>query len=415
MIISTQVPKILLIVGGNPIGNDAGAIFLKEICSRYPKPFLSLFFLPRLETYWNLPEEWLGIKVNYSCHPLDQLNVPLLKHSVLFNDLLQIVGKYIQIPQIIGKLVKIIEKEHIQKVWFVLNSPSMIFLAGEFIKIKKISMICTVWDPPERFIADLNFNEQKANKLLDIFGLILKSSEMVGVASENMQIEYEQRYGISSIRQIHGLDESLWRIPTQNQVESEEFIIGFAGNMYATTEYSALLSALDEVNWKIDGKHISIWFIGKDKPNNSRDDQSIQYFGWRSLSETLELLSQTDITYVPYWFDDSYSITTRLCFPNKISTYLAAGKPILYHGPGSGSPAKLMDRYPIGLCCNSLESEKIISCIRRFIIDQTLYQNATMYGQKALMEEFNLKVFLQRFSELVGIEENVMIMFKNNE
>jgi hypothetical protein len=131
----------------------------------------------------------------------------------------------------------------------------------------------------------------------------------------------------------------------------------------------------------------------------------IEYLGWQSPEKTIELMSQVDVTYLPYWFDRSHSLSVRLCFPSKLTTYLAAGRPVLFHGPKDSSPAHFFSRFPVGLCCHSLEEPEIIESLRRFIIDRKFYALATQAGQAALDQELDLRVFRRRFATLIGIEE----------
>lgn len=402
-----KIPKILLIVGGDPTGRDAGTIFLESLCSHYRNDKLVPLFFSRTSTD-DLPTKWLGFDVKYLPHPHERfLNI---KFPVLnfFNSLIHIPIKRFLIPRLSKKVVHYLKNERIELIWAILNTPSMIYLVRDVIDKTNIPVVCTIWDPPERFSTDFGMDSKTEQRMLNDFEFILKNAKRVGVASEGMQIEYQERYGIKSIRQIHSISESHWIPPTLKMIHDQELIIGFAGNLYASREYRALLSALDSVNWSIEGHTISIWIIGMDRPRTGPENPAIKYCGWKSVDETISLLSKTDITYVPYWFDPKYEITTRLCFPNKISTYLAAGKPILYHGPVRSSPTVFMKRYPVGMCCHSLERADIIDCLRRFIIDPELFESAVIYGQIALREELNQKNFLNRFAELIGVGESYL-------
>lgn len=183
-------------------------------------------------------------------------------------------------------------------------------------------------------------------------------------------------------------------------------MIGFAGNLYARDSWQAFLNALSSINWQLADRKITVWLIGRREPRDRKDKALVKYFIWRSLKKTIDLLAKTDITYLPYWFDKKHSFFARVCFPNKLSVYLAAGKPVFFHGIKDSSPACFFRQYPVGPCCHSLEKSEIIKSLRRFITDKKLYSSAVRAGQKALDEELNLSVFLGRFAKLVGIKEN---------
>ena len=121
-------------------------------------------------------------------------------------------------------------------------------------------------------------------------------------------------------------------------------------------------------------------------------------------------MSEVDVAYLPYWFDESYSIAVRLSFPSKFSTYLASGRPVFFHGPEDSSPANFIKKFPVGLCCHSLEESEIIRCLERFITDKDFYASATEAGQRALNQELNLDIFLSHFTELIGISKEKLLV-----
>jgi hypothetical protein len=241
------------------------------------------------------------------------------------------------------------------------------------------------------------------------FEKVMSMSERCGVASEAMGEEYGNLYGVESVVMIHGVHPKLMKPPAKELTSDKLFTIGFIGAWYAKNEWLALLSALSSVNWQIEGRKVAIRVLSTDLSVRAHDEMNIEYLGWRSVAETVELLSQVDITYLPYWFDESYSLSVRLCFPNKLSTYLAAGRPVLFHGPKDSSPVRFFNRFPVGLSCHSLENTEIIESLRRFIVDVEFYSDATEAGQKAREQELNLQIFRSRFASLIGIEENDLL------
>ena len=135
----------------------------------------------------------------------------------------------------------------------------------------------------------------------------------------------------------------------------------------------------------------------------------IEYLGWRPVRETIKVMAQTDVTYLPYWFDKSRQFFVHLCFPNKLSTYLAAGRPVIYHGPEESSVAKFFQRFPVGPCCYSLEPDAIVDSLNRLISDPRFYAYSVRAGQDALNKELSLEVLRRRFASLMGIEESQLL------
>jgi hypothetical protein len=104
-----------------------------------------------------------------------------------------------------------------------------------------------------------------------------------------------------------------------------------------------------------------------------------------------------DIAYLPYWLDEKYHYVTQMCFPTKLTTYLAAGVPILYHGPSDGSPARFLAKYPAGIGCHTADSADIIKTIERFVTEKDFYPKAASAIENARTGEYNLNVFESRF------------------
>jgi hypothetical protein len=129
----------------------------------------------------------------------------------------------------------------------------------------------------------------------------------------------------------------------------------------------------------------------------------VEFAGTMSLTDTIKSLRQTDIAYVPYWFDHGHSHIVKTAFPSKISAYVAAGIPILYHGPKESTPTDFMDKYKIGLCCHSLNPNDILQSIRSLLLNQELRNTALLECQRALKEELGLDVMLERFAVLIGM------------
>ena len=116
----------------------------------------------------------------------------------------------------------------------------------------------------------------------------------------------------------------------------------------------------------------------------------------------MDLLGDSDACYLPYWIDPKYGSVVRLAFPSKLSLYLAAGKPVFFHGPGTSSPVVFFEKYPVGVCCHTLEKKDILDSLCRLIFDKELYEQSTKNGRKALKEVFDMHVIENRFREFIG-------------
>jgi glycosyltransferase involved in cell wall biosynthesis len=298
-----------------------------------------------------------------------------------------------------------VQEQRVDLVWVFPAGATLTYVTRKVICVLKTPFVVTVWDPPDYFAAHLRLNRINLRILQKDFANILLKAVRCGVASEGMKEEYENLYGTKCIIQIHGVDPRLRQAPAKGISKDGQIVIGHAGNWHGQQEWEALLSALTSVNWSIDGREVTVRVLGSHILVKTQGRTRIEYLGWRSQEETIKLLSDMDIMYLPYWFDKRFGVSVRLCFPNKLTAYLAAGRPVLFHGPEDSSPARFFRRFPAGVCCHSLEKSAIIECLHRLVNDRELYASAVQAGQRALDEELNQQVFLRRFAELIGIQE----------
>jgi hypothetical protein len=96
----------------------------------------------------------------------------------------------------------------------------------------------------------------------------------------------------------------------------------------------------NDVAWNLAGKNVRIRFLGREYELNGSQlaPNRIEKLGYLPQDKTIRHLSECGILYCPYFFDEKRKEISKTSFPSKLSTYLAAGKPIFYHGPGYGLP-----------------------------------------------------------------------------
>jgi len=404
-----SVPHLLLLTGTPPGYPGVGGIFLHDLCISYAKGSLSCFTVapPHCRSVatdldW-LPMVYAPIPSPYEFKALGSWSTRLSRF---------LSWRYInmiKIPALVEGIVQFGRRQRIEMVWAVLNGPLLFGIAGKVASELEVGLATTIWDPPEYLIMNGGFDRFLRRALLGDFEKALSMSVKCGVASEGMAEEYEEKYGVDPVVLIHGVHPGLRRPPTTGLTTERQFIIGFVGSLYAWREWQALLSALSKVNWQIEGRDIVIRVLGSGASFYSQGKAHIEYLGWRPFEETIDLMSQVDVAYLPYWFDESHKLSVRLCFPNKLTAYLAAGKPVLFHGPKDSSPARFFRRFPVGLCCHSLEEAEIVESLRRFVTDREFYAAAGQAAQMAIDQELDLRIFRRRFATLIGIQEDELV------
>jgi glycosyltransferase involved in cell wall biosynthesis len=403
-----SVPKILLITGTLPYSYGVGGIILGDLCDLYPRDHLCCF--ADASTDFSVPA-WLpttyATKLHFpGYHFLRRARFTFLRRIAEGID--QLDARYRRWPGIVHDVVKLGQAHQVDIVWAVLDSPMTIYLAAKVAARLSVPLHAQIWEPAER-VGQLNqVNRLLVGLLLRDFDRTIQYARCCAVVSEAMRNEY-QTVSPRTIIVRHGLEEKHWRPPSDSLHDDSQLVIGFAGSLYASQEWIALIRALNEVNWRIHDRDVKIVLLSQRCPVITSQAAHIEYYGWRPVAQVLEILSRADILYLPYWLDPQYETTVKLAFPTKLSTYLAVGKPVLYHGPADSSPAHFMHMYPFGYMCNSLESEEILHVLSRFSIEHTEYRIMAAQTHIAREEELSFARFKRSFAEFIGVSEDSLV------
>jgi hypothetical protein len=290
----------------------------------------------------------------------------------------------------------------------ILNSPNAICLAERLVEASAAPLVVTVWDDAEYLASSHHFDPWTTRAMLRSFTSVLRRSRRVAVASEGMADLYAARYNVRGIPLMHGIHPSLWQTPVTPTAGKRRYVVGFAGSLHCKTEWNAFVAAVADWN-RTEPSEIRIRFIGHFPRFGARMAPFVEQAGSLSLPDTLKELATTDVAYVPYWFDPSRAWAAKTAFPSKLSAYVAAGVPVMYHGPAESSPAIFLRRYAVGLSCHSLDSAAIKDTLRALLFDQAVRAVAVKEQRRALEEQLGAEAMLARFAEFVGMDRSALL------
>ncbi len=395
-----MVPKVLLLVQGDPNASGIGNIFLKDLVQHYPGNRLLRFSLTPTP---GGPKRSVWCGHSTVTHYIPYATLPLASSYFHWKFSL------FDVHQIVYEVKDLIHTQGVELIWAVLNSGFMITLTKELIEVMDIPFVSTVWDAPEYFLQNYHLDPLAKRRMLQDYSRILERSVRLSVSSDSMRNVFWQRYKILGIPLIHGLPQDLWRDKALYHIPNDHLTIGFAGSLYAKREWNAFLTALQSVGGGLDKKQVQIQFVGRFPRKFAHKAPFVKFRGYCSLPETLAILAKTDIAYLPYWFAARREYIVRTSFPNKMSTYLAAGLPIFFHGPRDSSPAEFIQNYPVGICCHSLKSPDILESLRELVNNPDRLQDITVARKVALQNALGLDVMLNQFSALIGISRDQLV------
>ncbi|MCF6289776.1 MAG: glycosyltransferase [Desulfobacterales bacterium] len=295
-------------------------------------------------------------------------------------------------------------REHrIDKVLMILDTTTTIAMGAEVARQLSVPLLSLVWDAPEYFLVGRKWDRFTRNKLLARFGETLGLSEKVAVVSETMQKDYKKKYGARTVIVRHGLRmedsiEQAARFSTPT-----DFVIGFAGGLYALSAWEALLQALAECDWHIAGRQVVLKVLGWNFHFRTKKKMNIHFLGWRSPEEAAAILAGCNVNYLPHPFEPELYHLAHYSFPTKMSTYLAAGRPVFVHAPPQSSLTPFCTRNQVGMLCESLDPAEIIAGLKKLASDQDYYSESARQVFALTRTEFNKEHFLRSFAEFIGI------------
>ena len=397
-------PKIcpVLLIADDPGGQHAGSVFLETLGSAFPPEALIRVSMTGRGGAGEQTRRWLGHSHRKMALPFNDIPWCLRAFKRQCLPVLHVLLRLVRVPRAVKDVEFLIAQKKVKAIWAVLGSPATIYVAQLVASRTGLPLIGLVWDPPERWILEGQVDRFNGIRMLSAFDWCIRHCKSLGVASEGMQAGYQKRYGMHSEVLIHGVSTDLQMTPPRAVNEGDWFTIAFAGSLYASQEWEAFVAALDATDWQIAGKRIRVRTLGSAIRMTSKRGVQVEYCGWRPVPEVIRIISESDVSYLPYFISPRWRQIVDECFPNKLSVYVAAGKPVFFHGPEDCSPARFLKRYPAGVCCGSLEKSDILNKLRILAEDSDLYEQSCLMANRAFLDELNETVFLKRFERLLS-------------
>ncbi|MDD5544831.1 MAG: glycosyltransferase [Acidobacteriia bacterium] len=406
---SPSVPKFLLLSGTPPGPQGVGGIILQELCRLYPDGKLAASLLVPPGWKQTLPEDLAHLPVQWGTTQFEHLGqVRFGKAGKLGAWILKQNRFKSHVHTLLEETCEFARNQNIEKILAVLDGPTSISMAAPLAEKLKLPLITLVWDDVRQLVKSTLLDRWTGRRMVEGCEQALRLSERCAIISEPMKRHYEKNYNVSGTILRLGLAPAFLQPPTTHPHEGDVVRIGYAGSMNADDAFQALLRALDTRRWKLAGKNVILRLLGPRFDMRASQPVGMEFLGWRSLEDTIQALAETDVTYLPQPFDRHYVELTTLSFPTKLTTYLAAGRPILLHTPAGSSLEEFHRDCPLGVWCDSLEEKALAGKLEELLTDSNLYSQAAAWGRAALEREFTAEVFRSRVAALLGVEPEAL-------
>ena len=343
--------KVLLITTGYS-SSGAGEVFLNSMLSGHTKK--------NIHRYSFLTSSISGSKDIYDYnsyfHEAPYSNLPGLS-TLKYNNF-----KKNHLDICLDEIQQIVKTNDIEVVWIILNSTMTFQVGSKLSEAIDLPIITHIWDAPEYLVKKTRLDPITKRKALKAFDKAMTASSVMVSVSDSMNRIYKKKYSRKGVTIMPVQELDNWHTPKQAQAITDEVSIIFAGSLYAFKEWNAFLEAVEIRNNSNIKPKIKVTCIGNVSRWTKKKDW-VTYESLKPVKVAGALVNKADIAYLPYWTQKEYAYFVKTAFPNKLSFYLAAGTPLLFHGPEESTPAEFLRNHKIGLTCSSLDSEAIIATI----------------------------------------------------
>jgi len=401
--------RILLLTDVPPTRKLTAGLVLDRLCRFLPPGAVACFAVvnPSIDT--ELTDDLRGvIPIHYVDKPKeDGLNQfarwPWLKPVAQW--LRGLHDRHVAVPRLVEKAAQFGRTHKVDAVWVTLQGQTMIHMAKPLAERLGVPLFTLVWDPLSWWLKSNAAEPATARAAQKAFDEAILASRAVATASWAMTEEYNRRYRGFSVPVIASLDASVARSPPPRPHREGELVIGMAGQFYALNEWEQVVSAFNACNWRIAGRDVKLRLAGHYAPPSNIPPGKLETLGWLSQPDLVQHLSECDLLYCPYPFDPAMDEVSRLSFPSKLVAYLAAGRPVIFHGPKSASPARYVVQHGAGLITENVFASSVYNVVERLAKDSELYARCAENATRAFMQDFTFERMRECFFEFLRIEE----------
>lgn len=363
--------KISILTSTPPESSGVGEIFLSNIVQNSEITFQSRVSIvkknndPKSEFYNGIKS--LVVKIKKSSFPL--ISSLYLYWFVFFR--LESTAK---------KISNVLINDAVDSLWVTASSPEVILLAEKLTSMLPLKVYTTIWDLPDYFLDNSKLHSGAVDLIQNTFQQLLIRSEKISCISEGM-VNYFVNDGIPA-HKLCIVRNGIPRVNNKKSAKRDSSIqrVFFVGSLYAKNEWNVLVKALKSVNFLVSNKRIELVHIGQFPKTGVIKSGQIKFLGYRSNDEILQILTSSDIGYVPYWMNEKRQTVVRTSFPGKVSTYVMSGCKVFFHGPVKSSVADFLIDHPVGLCCPSPDTQVVIKFLGDLMamqIDDSVRYEAT--------------------------------------
>lgn len=395
--------KVLLLTDIPPCRTFPTGREIERLCGFFPRDSVACFAVTsRFIEARTAPElEWIstGYSTNrneYAYRPFRGIRSFPIAWSV------ETLHRHFSVPKVAASAIAFGREQRAELVWAVLRGQTLIQIAPRVARKIGAPLVTHVWDSPLPLLFEHQLDRFSRRATLVDFDRAIAASTACATASEGMAADYENRYGTRCVPLYLNSSEDWSQAPSLDDFPRATIEIGVSAIADGPAEWLQLLRALNSSGWQVRGRPVRVNVIGAVAPGEAKPG-CIRYFGWRSPAETVEILSQFDILYLPIRFMSGLSDAPALGLPAAFSQYLAAGRPIMLHGPATAAASDYLRRHEAGCVVPDHHAAAIYNALCRLVDSPSEYRRLGKAAGQAFKRDFALTAVRSNFQRVLDL------------
>jgi len=400
--------KVLLLSDIPPCDNFTAGLVLSAMVRFLPRDSVCCFIVANPMLDFRITPEFANIPMRFDRKPNE--NWSWLPQGRLIRKVSALVARAgaaftekTAVRSLIDNAVAYGREQKVDRVWVVLQGQTTILMASAVAERLGVPLHTQVWDPFSWWAKANCLDGVTTRRIQATFDKAIAGSAHVATASQPMAELYRQRFNVDATPVISSHPKAMAQTPATDKGVASAPTIGMAGQFYAAAEWLQLLHALRSANWTVAGRPVKMVVMGPQPPPGAADPH-VSFLGWKSQEDAASILSRCDILYCPYPFDASMAEVSKYSFPSKLVLYLAAGRPIVLHGPGDSSPARYIRAKQCGAIADRLVASAVFNELERLTLDPRRYAEIARNAQSAFRADFTLESMERGFNSFIGAD-----------
>lgn len=234
---------------------------------------------------------------------------------------------------------------------------------------------------------DLEENDHEQFEWLnrDFKSLLAKSASRLSIC-DTMSAAFAGRYGLDFTAVANGVDPKDWGIPRVSP--PGEFVLRYAGSLAKNMTYDSILrvaAAIEELRNEGHAVRLEIRtravFIDEERGPFDRFKATHVCTELLSDEDYREWIKDADALLLAYNFDEKSLAYTRYSLANKMPECLAAGSPLLVHGPLEQATVNYLSKFGVCQACVQTDLKELKKAILELVDDPFLRLDIAERGQ----------------------------------